>query len=147
MGHKGIFAGLFGLLQRIRNQCAAHTNGMVFFDEGHKSYIRLYRMAQKYLPTGSKFGSWEDGVLTKNLLLSMFPKDANFKCSDLSYFGQVADLVSCSVRLKLENERGRLAAKRIARGHSTLYDSIPRLKLNTAATMKRKDAIVPVAPT
>ena len=144
MGHKGIFAGLFGLFQRIRNQCATHTNGMVFFDEGHKSYIRLYRMAQKYLPTGSKFGGWEGGVLTKNLPLTMFPKDANIKCSDLSYFLQVADLVAYSVRLKLENERGHLAAKRIARGHDALYDLIPRSKLNIAATMKRKDAIVPI---
>lgn len=67
MGHKGIFACLFGLFQRIRNQCGIEsTNGMIFFDEGHKSYIRLYRMAQKYLPTGSKFGGWEDGKLTKS---------------------------------------------------------------------------------
>jgi hypothetical protein len=144
MGHKGIFACLFGLLQRIRNQCGAHTNGMIFFDEGHKSYIRLYRMAQKYLPTGSKFGGWHGGVLAKNLPLTMFPKDANLKCSDLSYFVQIADLVSYSVRLKLEYERGNLSAKRVARGHHTLYDSIPTAKLNGAATMKRKDAIVPI---
>ena len=36
MGHKGIFAGLFGLFQRMRNQCGEHTGGLVFFDEGHK---------------------------------------------------------------------------------------------------------------
>jgi hypothetical protein len=145
MGHKGIFACLFGLFQRIRNQCGIEsTNGMIFFDEGHKSYIRLYRMAQKYLPTGSKFGGWEDGKLTKNLPLTMFPKDANIKPSDLSYFLQIADLVSYSARLKLEHERGQLSAKRVARGHHGLYASIPRSKLNLAATMKRKDAIVPI---
>jgi hypothetical protein len=143
MGHKGIFACLFGLFQRIRNQCGAHTNGMIFFDEGHKSYIRLYRMAQKYLPTGSKFGAWEGGKLTKNLPLTMFPKDANIKSSDLSYFLQIADLVAYSARLKLENERNQLAAKRVARNHHTLYNSTPRVKLNLAATMKRSDAIVP----
>lgn len=144
MGHKGIFACLFGLFQRIRNQCGVERiNGMVFFDEGHKSYVRLYRMAQKYLPTGSQFGAWEGGKVTKNMPLMMFPKDANIKASDLSYFLQIADLVSYSARLKLENERGHLAAKRVARNHHILYDSIPRSKLNTAATMKRRDAIVP----
>jgi hypothetical protein len=143
MGHKGIFACLFGLFQRIRNQCGEDVNGMVFFDEGHDSYIRLYRMAQKYLPTGSQFGGWRDGRLTKNLPLSMFPKDGNIKSSRLSYFVQIADLVSYVVRLKLEQERGQLSAKRVDRGHHLLYNSIPRAKLNIAATMKRRDAIVP----
>lgn len=143
MGHKGIFAGLFGLFQRIRNQCNTSTNGMLFFDEGHKAYLRIYRMAQEYLPTGSKFGGWEGGKLTKNLPLAMFPKDANVKHSDLSYFMQVADLVSYSVRLKLEYERKQLSTKRIARDHHVIYDCIPPLKLNVAATMKRRDAIVP----
>lgn len=143
MGHKGIFACLFGLFQRIRNQCNTHTNGMVFFDEGHKEYLRLYRMAQKYLPTGSKLGGWEGGKRTKNLPLSMFPKDANIKHSDLSYFCQIADLVAYSARLKLEKERGTLSAKRVNNNHHLLYDSIPQSKLNIAATYKRSDAIVP----
>jgi hypothetical protein len=144
MGHKGIFACLFGLFQRMRNQCGDHTNGMVFFDEGHKSYIRLYRMAQKYLPTGSKFGGWKDGRLTRNLPLTMFPKDANVKSSDLSYFLQIADLVCYSARLKLEQERNQLSAKRVELRHHTVYDAIPRGQLNLAATMKRNDAIVPM---
>src|SRR5204863_3663430 len=51
MGHKGIDACLFSLFQRIRNDCHHRSvNGMIFFDEGHTSYTRLYRMAQKYLP-------------------------------------------------------------------------------------------------
>lgn len=144
MGHKGIFACLFGLFQRIRNQCGIErTNGMMFFDEGHKSYIRLYRMALKYLPTGSKFGGWHDGKLAKNMPLTMFPKDANIKHSDLSYFMQVADLIAYAARLKLEHERGQLSAKRTDRGHHLIYNSVPRAKLNLASTMKRKDAIVP----
>jgi hypothetical protein len=144
MGYEGIAACLFGLFQRIRNHCH-HTgvNGMVFFDEGHKSYIRLYRMAQKYLPTGSRFGAWEDGKLTRNLPLSMFPKDGNLKTSDLSYFVQVADLVCYAARLKIEHERGNLAAKRVSRDHHTVYDSIPKAQLNLLATFKRRDAIVP----
>ncbi|WP_315723195.1 MULTISPECIES: DUF3800 domain-containing protein [unclassified Bradyrhizobium] len=143
MGHKGIDACLFGLFQRIRNDCHYRSvNGMIFFDDGHPSYIRLYRMAQKYLPTGSMLGGW-GSQKTKNLPLSMFPKDANLKISSLSYFIQIADLVSYAVRLKLEEERKALAAKRVGRGHHLVYDSIPRTQLNTAATMKRRDAIVP----
>jgi hypothetical protein len=145
MGHKGIDACLFGLFQRIRNQCLHdQVNGMIFFDEGHSSYTRLYRMAQKYLPTGSKLGGWESGKRTKNMPLSMFPKDGNVKKSDLSLFMQIADLVAYSVRLKIENERNALAAKRVKREHHTVYDAIPRDRLNTLATFKRRDAIVPM---
>lgn len=145
MGHKGIAACLLGLFQRIRNDCNYRkVNGLMFFDEGHTSYILLYRMAQKYLPTGSSFGGWQGGKRTKNLPLSMFPKDANTKISDLSYFMQVADLVSYAVRLKIEQERGQLAAKRVSSDHHIVYDSIPRTRLNTLATFKRKDAIVPM---
>jgi hypothetical protein len=144
MGHKGIAACLFGLFQRIRNYCYRNeVNGMIFFDEGHSSYIRLYRMAQKYLPTGSKFGGWKDGKLTRNLPLSMFPKDANMKISDLCYFTQIADLVAYSVRLKLEKERGMLSEKRVGRKHHLIYDQVPRKQLYTLATAKRPDAIVP----
>jgi hypothetical protein len=144
MGHKGIDACLFGLFQRIRNDCHhTNANGMIFFDGDHKNYIRLFRMAQRYLPTGSKLGSWSGGQRTKNLPLGMFPKDANMKSSDLSYFMQVADLVAYSARLKLEHERGTLAAKRMSRGHHTIYDSIPQAQLNRVATFKRNDAIVP----
>lgn len=144
MGHVGIAACLLGLFQRMRNDCAQReVNGMVFFDEGHNSYVRLYRMAQKYLPTGSRFGGWGNKK-TKNLPLSMFPKDGNIKTSDLSYFMQIADLVCYSARLKLEDERAALSAKRKKRGHGDLYDAIPQLQLNTNATMKRRDAIVPI---
>jgi hypothetical protein len=144
MGHEGISACLFGLFQRIRNQCYQNNvNGMLCFDEGHTSRIRLYRMAQKYLPTGSRFGAWESGKLTKNLPLTMFPVDGEMKHSDLSYFIQIADLVCYAARLKIEHERTTLRAKRVARDHHVVYDSIPRSKLNLAATMKRRDAIVP----
>jgi Protein of unknown function (DUF3800) len=143
MGFVGIEACLLGLFQRIRNDCGyTNVNGIMFFDEGHRSYVRLYRMAPKYLPTGSQFGRWGN-ARTKNLPLSMFPKDANIKISDLSYFMQIADLVCYAVRLKLEHERGSLAAKRTARAHHKIYDTIPRAQLNTLATMKRRDAIVP----
>ena len=127
----------------MRNDCNfTKVNGLGFFDEGHSSYIRLYRMAQKYLPTGSRFAGWGSKA-TKNLPLSMFPKDGNTKNSAFSYFMQVADLVCYAARLKLENERGTLSAKRAERGRHTLYDTIPTTRLNTLATLRRPDAIVP----
>ena len=144
MGHEGIAACLLGLFQRMRSHCNyTNVNGMIFFDEGHSSYIRLYRMAQKYLPTGSQFGGWGSKG-TRNLPLSMFPKDGNVKMSDLCYFLQIADLVCYACRLKLEHERGALAAKRIERNHHNLYSAIPKSQLNTKATFKRPDAIVPI---
>ena len=121
MGHKGIGAALFGLFQRLRSQCQDEkVNGLLFFDEGHGAYVRLFRQAQIWMPTGSERGVWEDGKATKNLPLSMFPKDANIKLSELSYFIQIADLVCYAARLKLEFENRKLAAKRIEREHHTV---------------------------
>jgi hypothetical protein len=143
MGHEGIAACLFGLFQRIRNHCQyTKVNGLIFFDEGHSSYIRLYRMAQKYLPTGSAFGGWGSGK-TKNLPLSMFPLDGDIKNSHLSYFVQIADLICYAARLKIEHETNRLSVKRTERGHHMLYGSLPKAQLNSLATFKRPDAIVP----
>lgn len=143
MGYEGIGACLFGLFQRLRTHCNYNkVNGMVFFDEGHTEYIRLYRMAQKYLPTGSAFGGWGAGK-TKNMPLSMFTKDGNIKKSDLSYFIQIADLICYAARLKLEYERKTLSSKRIARRHHEIYDQAPANQLNTLVTWKRDDAIAP----
>ena len=135
-------ACLLTLFQRMRTQCAyRRSNGMVFFDEGHTEYISEFRRAQKYLPTGSSKGGWS-GKATKNLPLTMFPKDANFKSSRLSYFLQIADLIAYAAGLKIEHEHGTLAAKRVSRGHHTLYDAIPPALINLKATAKRKDGIV-----
>jgi len=145
MGYKGVAACLFGMFQRMRSHCRVlKVNGMAFFDEGHPSYVHLYRMAQKYLPTGSAFGGWGAGKMTQNMPLAMFPKDGNIKQSDLSYFVQVADLVCYAVRIKIDHERGVLAAKRQARNHHTVYDSIAQQQLNTRVTTKRNDAICPI---
>lgn len=143
MGHKGIKAAMFGLFQRIRRQCGSQVNGLMLFDDGHPEYVAWFRQAAKYLPTGSMLGGWGSGA-TANLPLDMFPKDANLKASNLSPFLQIADLVVCSARLKLESERGSLAEKRKKRGHDKLYDCIPVATINLKATGKRGDGIVPV---
>jgi len=143
MGHKGVKAAMIGLFQRIRRQCGAHVNGIMLFDDGHPEYVSWFRQATKYLPTGSMHGGWGAGA-TANLPLDMFPKDANLKASKLSPFLQIADLIVYSARLKLESERGVLTEKRKKRGHDQLYDCIPSITINQAATGKRGDRIVPV---
>jgi hypothetical protein len=144
-GNKGMSACLLSLFQRLRMQANAdRVKGMLFFDEGHDEYVSEYRRAQKYLPTGSNKGSWEDGKATQNLPLSMFVKDGNIKRSKFSLFIQIADLIAYVARLKLENEAGTLAAKRVGRGHHELYDALPRNIVNLRATSRRKDGIVPM---
>jgi len=143
MGERRINAAMLGLFQRIRRQLGDDRNGMIIFDDGKPEYIRLYRRATRWLPTGSALGGWKDGS-SLNLSLDMFPKDANVKASKLSLFIQIADLVAYAARLKLEREHGLLPAKREKRGHGILYDSVFKDALNTRATGRRNDAIVPI---
>lgn len=133
----GVHAGIMGLFQRMRSYCHQNNrNGMIFFDGGHeKDYTKLYRQAAVYLPSG------RDG---NNLPIDMFFKDANFKSSDLSYFVQIADLVTHSANLKLRHEQNLLQAKRVRRAHHTLYDSIPANVVNTNVTTRRADGIAPI---
>lgn len=143
-GEVGIGVCMLTLFQRMRSQCLARkTNGLIFFDEGNKSYISAFRKAQRYLPTGSSLGGW-DGKATKNLPLTMFPKDANFKHSDLSYFIQLADLIVYAARMKIEHERGELSTKRASRGHHLIYDALPSATINLRATKKRADGIASI---
>lgn len=143
-GQKGMSACMLALFQRMRTQCSVNrANGMVFFDEGHPEYIAEFRRSQKYLPTGSSKGGW-GGKATKNMPLDMFPKDANFKSSSLSYFVQIADLIVYAARVKIEAERGLLAQKRVSRGHHQLYDALPKDRINLAATRRRADGIVQI---
>ncbi|QDC01866.1 DUF3800 domain-containing protein [Mesorhizobium sp. 8] len=76
--------------------------------------------------------------------LDMFPKDANFKHSHLSYFVQMADFIAYAARLKLEHQRGTLPAKRVGRNHHTLYDFIAPGVVNLRATKYRNDGIATV---
>jgi uncharacterized protein DUF3800 len=101
-------AALHALFQRMRSQCNARdTNGFVFFDEGHDEYRRLYRRAQRYLPTGSRVAGlgWGGGQPTANYPLDMFTKDGNSKQSHHCHFTQLADLIAYSAFLKVKAER------------------------------------------
>lgn len=79
-------AALLGMLQRMRTQSSAEkTAGMVFFDEGHAEYSKLYRKSLAYMPTGSKQGGWSSGA-SVNKPLTRFIEDGNQKKSDGSFF-------------------------------------------------------------
>jgi hypothetical protein len=143
-GGERLDAAMHALFQRMRRKCeGARTNALTFFDQGHPEYRKLYRKAQKYLPTGSKIGSWQSGAATRNLPLDMFLKDANEKNSKHCYFTQLADLVAYAAFLKVKAERGMLEEWQERVSAHNIYASIPPSLLNIAASgSKHRDAIV-----
>ena len=134
-GHRSLEALVIALFQRMRRTCAEQNrNGMVFFDQGHGEYRKLYRKSRVYLPTGSRQKDWGQGQATVNLPLDNFTKDANIKESEHSFFIQLADLVSHAAFLKLKEEQGRLTPWQAATVAHTLYEAIPLRVLNTRAS-------------
>jgi hypothetical protein len=143
MGFTKLEALVVALLQRMRTACAkASRNGMVFFDQGHGEYRKLYRRARVYLPTGSRHGRWGRGQATKNLPLDNFTKDANIKESEHSFFVQLADLLSHAAFLKIKGEQGRLSPWQAAIGADVLYDLVPLRVINTDAATSDPQGIV-----
>lgn len=133
-GHTKLEALLYALLQRMRTAC--HKNrrtGLVFFDEGHGEYRKLFRKAQVYLPTGSAFGGWGTGEFSKNLPLYNFTEDGNTKNSRDSHYIQLADIISFAAFLKRRAEFGTLSPWQEALNLGNLYDAIPMRVLNTRA--------------
>lgn len=145
-GSARLEAALYALFQRMRRQCEARrTNGIVFFDEGHPEYRKLYRRAQVYLPTGSRLGAWGGSGTSKNLPLDMFTKDGNEKQSQHCNFTQAADLIAYAAFLKLKSERGTLADWQESYSLGNLYDSIPTRVINRAVSARApQDGIVRV---
>lgn len=138
-------AALHALFQRMRSQCNARsTNGLVFFDEGHDEYRKLYRRAQVRLPTGSSITGvgWGDGQLSSNLPLDMFTKDGNSKVSKHCHFTQLADLIAYSAFLKMKAERGDLTDWQERYSLGNVYDQIPTRQINHRATTRYPDGIV-----
>jgi Protein of unknown function (DUF3800) len=142
-GHRRLEAAMYALFQRMRRKAVAdRTNAIVFFDQGHPEYGRLYRMAQVRLPTGSAIGQWESGT-TKNIPMDMFTKDGNEKNSKHCYFTQAADLIAYAAFLKIKGEHDELADWQKIYAMNSLYDSLPRAKINTkASNMSPRDGIV-----
>ena len=56
-GHTRLEAVLYAMFQRIQRKCVSDKiAGLLFFDEGHGEYRKLYRRACVHLPTGSSQG-------------------------------------------------------------------------------------------
>lgn len=128
-------ATLLALFQRMRTATSrANRNGLVFFDEGHGEYRKLYRKSLIYLPTGSMYGGWGDGRAVRNMPMDNFTKDGNIKQSRVDYFIQVADMVSYALHLKIKGEIGTLTDWQREGDLGTLYNSIPVAKLNRRAS-------------
>jgi Protein of unknown function (DUF3800) len=143
-GRQQLEAALYALFQRMRTQCARrNVNAMVFFDQGHPEYRRLYRQAQVFLSTGSSIGGWESGGTSRNMPLDMFFKDGNEKNSKHCRFTQIADLIAYAAFLKCKHELGQLTPWQASYNLGALYDEVPRAKINLAVTNKTpKDGIV-----
>lgn len=135
-GHERLERVMNALFQRMRRQCVARdVNGMAFFDQGHPEYRSLFRKAQKYLPTGSRYGA------QRNLPLDMFVEDANEKDSATCQFTQLADLIAYSAFSKYKVERRLLDDDGSAR-LGAMYDAFPVRQLNTQVSSGPRDGIV-----
>lgn len=142
-GHTKLEAVLYALLQRMRTACAkTHRQGLVFFDEGHGEYRKLYRKARKFLPTGSLYGQWNGQGASRNIPLDNFTKDANIKESEHSFFIQLADILGYSLFLKRKKEIGALTDWQAEKDVGTLYDAVPLRALNTRASTRDPQGIV-----
>ena len=75
--------------------------------------------------------------------LDMFFKDGNEKSSALCLFTQTADLVAYAAFLKRKAEKGELTDWQKDYNLGTLYDEIPRRKINTLVqNLQPRDGIV-----
>lgn len=79
-------------------------------DEGKEDqYIKLVRRLKVHNPIPSRFGAWEDGSATKNIVLDRIIEDPQFKKSGNSYFIQTADFIAYGL---LRRERPNATAKK-----------------------------------
>ncbi|MXP15026.1 DUF3800 domain-containing protein [Altererythrobacter confluentis] len=141
-GHTRLEAVLYAMFQRIQRKCVSERlAALIFFDEGHAEYRRLYRKACVHLPTGSSQGNWASGASTKNVPLDRTIKDANFKDSKQSHFVQIADIVAYATLMKMRGEMDRLSDKEKSLAAVDLFNWIPKDKLNRKVDMKTLDGI------
>jgi hypothetical protein len=141
-GHTRLEATLYAMFQRMEMQCASKSHvAILFFDEGHAEYRKLFRKACVYLPTGSNRGDWGDGAATKNKPFSRAIKDLNFKDSRQSGFIQIADLIAYATLLKMKKESGTLSDREKNLGFGDIHDCIPRHILNAMVDNRSSDGI------
>lgn len=141
-GERRLEAVLYAMFQRIQRKCDVdRIAAMMYFDEGHGEYRRLFRKACKHLPTGSMQGAWSGGAATKNIPLTCMIEDANFKDSKQSHFVQMADLVAYATLAKIRAEQGRTTDKEREAGTPFLFDCIPKRVLNRMVDRNSLDGI------
>jgi hypothetical protein len=138
-GHDRLERSMYALFQRMRSQSKARdVNAMTFFDQGHPEYRALYRRARIHLPTGSMLGLGQ-----RNAPLDMFVKDANEKTSSECIFTQTVDMIAYAALAKRRHELGLMIPEHQELGLHTLYDCVPRARINTKASfIKPCDGIV-----
>ncbi|MFY0309512.1 DUF3800 domain-containing protein [Leisingera sp. D0M16] len=142
-GYNKLESSLYAMLQRLQKSMEVQKSScLVFFDEGHGEYLKLYRKARVHLPTGSAFGAWGTGTKSKSIPLDRGLKDANFKDSKLSHFIQIADLVAYAALSKVKSEKGTLGARQASLGHGNFFDQIPKQVRNRKVNPSRADGIV-----
>ena len=136
-GNYRIEAAMLALFQRMRRKCQADkVNAMTYFDGDVPEYRKLYRQAQVYLPTGSRYGK------ARNLPLDMFVKDANMKNSKHCWFTQTADIIAYAAFLKIKSERGELNDWQEKYDLGSLYDELPKKLINLRVSSNPSDGIV-----
>lgn len=80
------------LMNRVNvNMSKSGSHAIIISDEG-KDYTALVRKLRRYNPVQSKYGAWEGGSATKNLVLDRILEDIVFRNSKHSLFIQAADL-------------------------------------------------------
>lgn len=78
-----------------RRLSAYHPRAFIIADEGMEDQITAaIRRMHVYNPIPSKFGKWEDGAPTRNIVTERIIEDPFFKNSERSYFVQLADCVA-----------------------------------------------------
>lgn len=82
------------LLNRIqRNMQAQNSQAIIICDDGKEEhYNMLRRRMAVYNHVPSKFGAWESGAATKNIVIDRIIEDMIFKDSKQSYLIQMVDL-------------------------------------------------------
>jgi hypothetical protein len=142
-GQTKLEAALHALFQRMERASVARScNGLVFFDEGHGEYRKIFRRARRYLVTGSSQGAWASGRLSRNIPMAHFVKDANFKDSRHSLLVQLVDMIAYAALQKARARTGACSPWQTTLGLHDAYNLIPTAVLNTRASTRDPQGIV-----
>ena len=90
------------LMNRINvNMSKSASHAIIISDQG-KDHTKMLRRLRRYNPVQSKYGVWEGGAATKNLVLDRILEDLIFRDSEHSLLIQAADFCGYAL-LRREN--------------------------------------------